>query len=148
MREAATARRRAGGEVLRGRILHPMDTNPLRRKHWNRIGQNGKLNAVVSHRWYKDPESGADVAISESFAQTQSQLRETLARRIRKLRLSSKMSQRDLAERAGIRQALVSQIELGEANVTLDSLLKIAIALDIDFPSLFERRKADAAGLR
>jgi DNA adenine methylase len=47
------------------------------------------------------------------------------------------MSQRDLAERAGIRQALVSELELGEANVTLDSLLKIAIALNIDLSCLF-----------
>jgi transcriptional regulator with XRE-family HTH domain len=47
------------------------------------------------------------------------------------------LSQRDLAERAGIRQALVSQIELGEANVTLDSLLRIAIALDVDLAGLF-----------
>ena len=76
--------------------------------------------------------------ITESFARTQSQLRETLARRVKGLRLSSKMSQRDLAERAGIRQALISQIELGEANVTLDSLLKIAIALEVDFTGLFQ----------
>jgi transcriptional regulator with XRE-family HTH domain len=78
-----------------------------------------------------------NVAISESFVKTQLQLRDTLARRVRELRLSSQMSQRDLAERAGIRQALVSQIELCEANVTLDSLLKIAIALEIEFAALF-----------
>lgn len=73
----------------------------------------------------------------ESFAKAQSSLRDTLARRVRELRLASQMSQRDLAERAGIRQALVSHIELGEANVTLDSLLKIAIALKVDFTVLF-----------
>lgn len=78
------------------------------------------------------------MAISESFIETQSQVRDTLARRIRALRLSSQMSQRDLAEQAGIRQALVSQIELGEANATLDSLLKLAIALKVDFAGLFE----------
>lgn len=78
------------------------------------------------------------LSVSESFVETQSRLRDTLARRIKDLRLSSQMSQRDLAERAGIRQALVSQLELGEANVTLDSLLKIAIALKVDFAVLFE----------
>ncbi|MCA1474147.1 helix-turn-helix domain-containing protein [Bradyrhizobium sp. NBAIM08] len=64
-------------------------------------------------------------------------LRDNLARRIRQLRLSLRLSQRDLADRAGVRQALISQIELGEANVTLDSLLKIAIALHVDFDALF-----------
>ncbi|QHP68132.1 XRE family transcriptional regulator [Bradyrhizobium sp. LCT2] len=83
------------------------------------------------------------LAISESFLEAQSQLRATLARTVRKRRHSSKMSQRDLAERAGIRQALVSQIELGEANVTLDSLLRIAIALDIDLAGLFAANGGD-----
>ncbi|QQN67368.1 helix-turn-helix transcriptional regulator [Bradyrhizobium diazoefficiens] len=64
-------------------------------------------------------------------------LRDSLARRIRKLRLSLRLSQRDLADRAGVRQALISQIEAGEANLTLDSLLKIAIALEVDFDALF-----------
>jgi DNA adenine methylase len=75
--------------------------------------------------------------ISESFLETQSQLRATLARRVKERRQLSNLSQRDLAERAGIRQALVSQIELGEANVTLDSLVRIAIALDADLAGLF-----------
>ncbi|WP_246667234.1 helix-turn-helix transcriptional regulator [Bradyrhizobium sp. UNPA324] len=75
--------------------------------------------------------------ISESFLETQSQLRATLARRVKERRQLSNLSQRDLAERAGIRQALVSQIELGEANVTLDSLVRIAIALDVDLAGLF-----------
>ncbi|MHC2618004.1 transcriptional regulator with XRE-family HTH domain [Bradyrhizobium huanghuaihaiense] len=77
------------------------------------------------------------VALSESFLENQSLLRDSLARRIRQLRLSLRLSQRDLADRAGVRQALISQIEAGEANLTLDSLLKIALALEIDFEALF-----------
>ncbi|MCS3928996.1 DNA adenine methylase [Bradyrhizobium elkanii] len=76
---------------------------------------------------------------SESFLKTQSLLRDSLARSVRRLRLSSRMSQRDLADRAGVRQALISQIEVGAANVTLDSLLKIAIALQVDVETLFAR---------
>lgn len=76
--------------------------------------------------------------VSESFVKTQLQLRDRLARRVRELRLESNMSQRDLAEQAGIRQALVSRIERGEANATLDSMLRLAIALDVDFAGLFE----------
>lgn len=75
---------------------------------------------------------------SESFVRVRTQLRVTLARRVRELRLSLKLSQRDLAEDAGIRQALVSQIERGEANATMDSILRIAIALDVGFAELFE----------
>jgi DNA-binding XRE family transcriptional regulator len=82
--------------------------------------------------------SGAIVNEFESFVRVRSQLRDTLARRVRELRLSLKMSQRDLAEDAGIRQALVSQIERGEANATLDSMLRIAMALDVRFAELFE----------
>ena len=51
------------------------------------------------------------------------------------------MSQRDLAEDAEMRQALISQIERGEANPTLDSILRIAIALDVSFIELFEPRR-------
>ncbi|MCA1549918.1 helix-turn-helix transcriptional regulator [Bradyrhizobium sp. BRP19] len=77
------------------------------------------------------------MAQSESFLENQSLLRDSLARRIRQLRVSLRLSQRDLADRAGVRQALISQIEAGEANLTLDSLLKIAIALEVDFDALF-----------
>ncbi|MGY4480144.1 transcriptional regulator with XRE-family HTH domain [Bradyrhizobium sp. USDA 3364] len=48
------------------------------------------------------------------------------------------MSQRDLANQAGVRQALVSQIERGEANVTIDSLLKIAVALSVSLTDLLD----------
>ncbi|WP_298885616.1 helix-turn-helix transcriptional regulator [uncultured Bradyrhizobium sp.] len=77
------------------------------------------------------------MAVSESFLTAQYRLRGTLARRVRELRLSAQMSQRDLADRARVRQALVSQIELGDANPTLDSLLKIAAALEVGFVALF-----------
>lgn len=75
---------------------------------------------------------------SESFGRNQKQLRSLLAGKIKDLRLALEMSPRDLADKAGVRQALVSQIERGEANVTLDSLLKIVIALNVEFSDLFE----------
>ena len=87
---------------------------------------------------------GAGVAVSESFLRTQSELREALARRVRELRLASGMSQRELAEQADIRQALVSQIEQGEANVTLDSLLRIALALKVSAAGLLDTSRGQA----
>lgn len=79
---------------------------------------------------------------SESFLRDSTQLRDTFGRKVKELRLSLKMSQRDLAEGAGIRQALVSQIERGEANPTLDSILRIATALKVSFAELFELRRS------
>lgn len=94
--------------------------------------------AKLDVRGAKDFPGGA-VTKSESFVRIRKQLRETLGRRVRELRLSSKMSQRDLAEDSGIRQALISQIERGEANPTLDSVVRIAMALDVDLAELFEQ---------
>lgn len=42
------------------------------------------------------------------------------------------MSQADLADRTETRQALISEIERGEANPTLDSILRIATALGVE----------------
>jgi transcriptional regulator with XRE-family HTH domain len=81
------------------------------------------------------------VTESESFVRIRIKLRDTLAHRVRELRHSLKMSQRDLAEEAELRQALISEIERGEANPTLDSLLKIAIALDVSLIALFDSRQ-------
>jgi transcriptional regulator with XRE-family HTH domain len=81
------------------------------------------------------------VTESESFVRIRIKLRDTLAHRVRELRRSLKMSQRDLAEEAELRQALISEIERGEANPTLDSLLKIAIALDVSLIALFNSRQ-------
>jgi predicted transcriptional regulator len=48
--------------------------------------------------------------------------RRVLARNLRRLRLERDFSQDDLAAKAGLRQALISAIEVGTANPTLDSL--------------------------
>ncbi|BAR58123.1 helix-turn-helix domain-containing protein [Bradyrhizobium diazoefficiens] len=37
-----------------------------------------------------------------------------------------------MADDAGIRRALVSEVERGEANPTLDSIVRIALALDVE----------------
>ena len=61
-----------------------------------------------------------------------------LARNLRRLRLERGISQDDLAAEAGMRQALVSAIEVGIANPTLESLDRLATALKIEFAALFE----------
>ncbi|WP_159011381.1 helix-turn-helix transcriptional regulator [Bradyrhizobium sp. S69] len=63
--------------------------------------------------------------------------RRILARNLRKLRLERGWSQEDLAAEAGMRQALVSAIEVGAANPTLTSLEKLAATLGITLAELF-----------
>lgn len=78
---------------------------------------------------------------SEFLVTVRTELRNTLGRKVRELRLSLNMTQRDLAGDAGIRQALISEIERGEANPTIDSVLRIATALEVSFAELFELRQ-------
>jgi transcriptional regulator with XRE-family HTH domain len=59
------------------------------------------------------------------------QTKQLLARNVRRLRQRKSWSQHDLANEAGVRQALISSIESGQANPTLESLYKVASALDV-----------------
>jgi transcriptional regulator with XRE-family HTH domain len=63
--------------------------------------------------------------------------RRILARNLRRLRLERGLSQDDLAAEAKTRQALVSAIEIGEANPTLASLEKLAATLKVTLAELF-----------
>jgi transcriptional regulator with XRE-family HTH domain len=62
-----------------------------------------------------------------------------LARNLRRLRLEHGWSQDDLAAEAGVRQALVSAIEVATANPTLESLDRLTSALKVDMAALFDR---------
>lgn len=68
-------------------------------------------------------------------------IKNNLGRKVRELRLSSKMSQEDLADKAKTRRALISEIERGEANPTLESIVSIAAALGVDVAELFDVRQ-------
>ena len=63
--------------------------------------------------------------------------RSVLVRNVRRLRLERGFSQEELAAEASTRQALVSEIEAGDANPTLDSLARLAQALQEDLAELF-----------
>ncbi|MGY3133420.1 transcriptional regulator with XRE-family HTH domain [Bradyrhizobium sp. USDA 4501] len=78
---------------------------------------------------------------SDSFEGAQQRLRTVLGRNVRKLRLSLRMTQAELAERAESRRALISDIERGEANPTLDSVLRIAMALSVEASELLKARR-------
>ncbi|MBU6462138.1 MAG: helix-turn-helix transcriptional regulator [Bradyrhizobium sp.] len=82
---------------------------------------------------------GAAVVGSDIFERAQRRLRATLGRNVRELRLSLTMTQSDLADRAGIRRALISDFERGETNATLDSVVRIAVVLGVDPAKLLTR---------
>jgi transcriptional regulator with XRE-family HTH domain len=57
----------------------------------------------------------------------------TVTFRVRELREARGWSQRDLAERAGVRQATVHQLEAGKTSrVDLDTLARLANAFGVD----------------
>jgi transcriptional regulator with XRE-family HTH domain len=65
-------------------------------------------------------------------------VKNNLGRNVKELRLSSNMSQADLADKAKIRQPLISKMERGKGNPTLDSIVKIARALGVTVIELLD----------
>jgi transcriptional regulator with XRE-family HTH domain len=59
--------------------------------------------------------------------------------RVRAHRLKRKLSQEQLAERAGLHFTYVSSVERGERNVSLRNILRIAHALELDAGVLVRR---------
>lgn len=61
-----------------------------------------------------------------------------LGKRIRTERIDKKMTQEELAERAGLHPTYIGQVERGEKSLTITSLEKIVEGLEISFSDLFE----------
>jgi len=57
-------------------------------------------------------------------------------------RLKPGLRQVDLARKASVRQALVSELENGATSAKLDTIIKVLAALDMDL-SIIPRRKAE-----
>ncbi len=60
---------------------------------------------------------------------------------IRLARKKKNLRQVDVAQKASVRQALVSELENGATTANLDTVIKILAALDLDL-SIVPRRKA------
>ena len=60
---------------------------------------------------------------------------------IRLARKSSNLRQVDVARKASVRQALVSELENGATTAKLDTVIRVLAALDLDL-SVITRRKA------
>lgn len=57
---------------------------------------------------------------------------------IRKLRVTSKLSQTQLAKKMGVKREFISRIEGGDQNITVETLIKIAGAVGKEFKFKFE----------
>lgn len=68
-----------------------------------------------------------------------SEITKRIGQRIRNYRVRSKLSQEQLAERSGCHPTYIGQVERGEKNATLESIAKIAAALDVPLSQLFEK---------
>lgn len=58
--------------------------------------------------------------------------------RIRSYRIKAGLNQEQLAEKAGVHDKYIGQLERGEKNATLVSIEKVARALNVSFETLFE----------
>jgi len=68
-----------------------------------------------------------------------SEISKFVGQRIRNYRTQQKLSQEKLAEIAGCHPTYIGQLERGEKNATLESIEKIASALNIPLSELFEK---------
>ena len=68
-----------------------------------------------------------------------SEISKLIGQRIRNYRTHQKLSQEKLAELSGCHPTYIGQVERGEKNATLESIEKIASALNIPLAQLFEK---------
>jgi len=76
-----------------------------------------------------------------------SEIAKSVGQRIRNYRLSLHLSQEKLAELSGCHPTYIGQLERGEKNATLESIEKIAGALNVPISKLVEQvgKSSDAA---
>ena len=68
-----------------------------------------------------------------------SDIAKIIGQRIRNYRTQKGLSQEKLAEVAGCHPTYIGQLERGEKNATLESVEKIASAMDISLSELFDK---------
>jgi transcriptional regulator with XRE-family HTH domain len=69
-------------------------------------------------------------------------VRQMVGKNVKRLRVAAEITQAELANRIGVDRAYVSGLELGQRNVTILSLWRVAEALNVPIKSFFEPRKS------
>ena len=77
-----------------------------------------------------------------------SNIAKILGQRIRNYRTNKGLSQEKLAELSGCHHTYIGQIERGEKNATIESIEKIAAALNVSLSALFEKIGAQTNEIR
>lgn len=77
-----------------------------------------------------------------------SELAKSIGQRIRNHRTAAGLSQEKLAELSGCHPTYIGQLERGEKNATIESIDKIATALNVSLSKLFEQLGGQDAGSR
>jgi transcriptional regulator with XRE-family HTH domain len=67
-----------------------------------------------------------------------SELAAIIGNNIRKARMHKKLSQDELAQKAGIDRSYMGRIERGEINVTLEKIYRISYALNMPLQSIID----------
>jgi len=62
---------------------------------------------------------------------------EKFGKKVREERLKQKLSQEELARRAGVHRTYVGMIERAEKNITLENIEKISVALNMPIDKFF-----------
>jgi transcriptional regulator with XRE-family HTH domain len=86
-----------------------------------------------------EPANGVGAAPAKG-PQRSDDLAPTVGVNLRRLRSKRGLSLERLAQRSGVSRAMLSQIELGQSAPTINSLWKIARALDVTFSALIALR--------
>ncbi len=68
-------------------------------------------------------------------------IRKKLGERIKELRKSAGITQEELGERAELSYKFIGEVERGQVNVSLDSIVKIAGALGVKIGDLFSKER-------
>ncbi len=68
-------------------------------------------------------------------------IKKKLGERIRELRKSAGITQEELGEKAELNYKYIGEVERGQVNVSLDSIVKIAEALGVKIGDLFSKEK-------
>lgn len=67
-------------------------------------------------------------------------IRVRFGQRLREVRTEKEVSQENLAETAGLHRTFVSLIERGLRNITLETIEKLAVALEVEMADLMPSR--------
>lgn len=100
---------------------------PSIRRRWKRLGRN-----LTLLYWWDSIYQVLVPTKMKNFEESHSMNFKLIGGQIRSARLMKEWTQNDLALRANVDQGLVSNVERGKANITLETLLKLARVLDID----------------